>query len=61
VERVPGRPVATVTFASNQAAGAGPRERPNETCTRWRVTYQLTARVSGDYLVYRGAGVSDPC
>jgi hypothetical protein len=42
---------AQVTFTSSQAAGYGPRPNTDETCTRWHVTYALTAAADGRYLI----------
>ncbi len=33
-----------VTFTSQQEAGRGPAERPEETCTRWSLDYLLVVR-----------------
>ncbi|MFC0533333.1 hypothetical protein [Phytohabitans kaempferiae] len=44
--------IARVRFVSNQSRGYGPKNRPDETCTRWDVTYALT-RHGDDYRVYR--------
>jgi hypothetical protein len=51
---------ARVTFRSNQQAGYGPRERPNETCTAWDVTYTIT-RPGGAYKILAGSATHAPC
>ncbi|WP_146163919.1 hypothetical protein [Pseudosporangium ferrugineum] len=56
-----GRLRADVTFRSDQEAGAGPRQRPGETCTRWRITYTVSGTAPGDYRIVRGKGTSAPC
>jgi hypothetical protein len=50
---------AEVTFRSTQDPGDGPRERPAETCTRWDVTYTVSA---GDaYRIRKSKAHSAPC
>ncbi|MDP9791998.1 hypothetical protein J2S43_000510 [Catenuloplanes nepalensis] len=51
--------VATVSFTSSQAPGFGPAERPGETCTNWRLDFQLTSepRILGT----APGAVSSPC
>jgi hypothetical protein len=51
---------ARVTFRSSQQAGYGPRERPNETCTAWDVTYTLS-QPAGAYKILAGKAVNAPC
>ncbi|WP_327009929.1 hypothetical protein OHA72_23475 [Dactylosporangium sp. NBC_01737] len=52
---------ARLTFRSRQDAGKGPVGRPEETCTRWDVTYVLS-RPAGRYLIRAGNGASSaPC
>ncbi|GAA4964061.1 hypothetical protein [Actinoplanes utahensis] len=55
-----GRLRAEVNFRSRQKAGHGPPERPDETCTRWRVVYILSTS-GGDYRMVRGDGTNEPC
>lgn len=43
---------AEVTFQSQQAAGYGPSGAPNQTCTRWEITYHLTISSPGRYQIY---------
>jgi hypothetical protein len=52
---------ARVTFRSNQQAGYGPQERPNETCTAWDVTYTLTQPGGGAYKILAGKATNAPC
>lgn len=52
---------AVVSFQSRQAPGFGPTRNPNETCTQWTVTYWLSERSPGSYLILRGPGSSQPC
>ncbi|MEI5098363.1 M48 family metalloprotease [Streptomyces sp. PmtG] len=47
------RTMATLTFRSTQSPGYGPKNSPDETCTLWTVTYELT-RPAGEYRI-RGA------
>lgn len=51
---------ARVTFHSNQQPGYGPKERPNETCTAWDVTYALS-QPSGGYRILAGKASHSPC
>jgi hypothetical protein len=51
---------ARVTFRSNQQAGYGPKERPNETCTAWDVTYTIS-RPGGAYKIFAGKATNAPC
>jgi len=51
---------ARVTFRSNQQAGYGPRERPNETCTAWDVTYSVSQPGGGDK-IFAGKATNAPC
>ena len=51
---------ARVTFRSNQQAGYGPRERPNETCTAWDVTYSVS-QPGGVYKIFAGKATNAPC
>lgn len=39
-----GEPVIEVSFTSRQEAGKGPKDRPDETCTQWRIRYQFEPR-----------------
>lgn len=43
---------ARVTFVSHQSAGFGPSAHPNQTCTRWDITYVLSQSGSS-YLIFR--------
>ncbi|AVT28295.1 hypothetical protein C6361_00910 [Plantactinospora sp. BC1] len=52
---------ARVTFTSNQAAGYGPKGRPDETCTRWDLTLQLTRQGGGYRLLRPTAAKHRPC
>ncbi|GAB3981450.1 hypothetical protein V1634_06290 [Plantactinospora veratri] len=52
---------ARVTFTSNQAAGYGPKGRPDETCTRWDLTVQLTRQGGGYRLLRPTAAKHRPC
>ncbi|MFI6329444.1 hypothetical protein ACIBBG_14230 [Micromonospora chersina] len=45
--------VAEVSFQSNQAPGYGPKGRPQETCTRWRIRYELSVTATGEYRILR--------
>jgi hypothetical protein len=51
---------ARVTFRSNQQPGYGPKERPNEPCTAWDVTYTLS-QPAGDYKILIGNAAHAPC
>lgn len=56
--------VLWVTFTSEQEAGRGPRERPDETCTDWSLDYSFVQK-NGLWLIdstrpHEGTG-SDPC
>jgi hypothetical protein len=51
---------ARVTFRSTQRAGFGPKERPNETCTAWDVTYTIS-RPAGAYKIFAGKATNSPC
>jgi hypothetical protein len=51
---------ARVTFRSNQQAGYGPSERPDETCTAWDVTYTLS-QPGGAYKILAGKATNSPC
>ncbi|WP_146169031.1 hypothetical protein [Actinoplanes italicus] len=55
-----GRLRAEVSFRSEQKAGHGPPERPDESCTRWDVVYILTVD-DGDYRMLRSDGTNRPC
>ena len=50
---------AEVQFTSNQQAGYGPKDQPDETCTNWDVTYNLTQGPSGNYLIHSSSSVGD--
>lgn len=50
---------ARVTFTSHQAAGYGPASDPEETCTRWDVTYILTYDRSAGYRILDNARHDD--
>jgi serine/threonine protein kinase len=50
---------AEMQFTSNQQAGYGPKDDPDETCTQWDVTYNLTQGSSGNYLIHSVASASD--
>ena len=50
---------AEVQFTSNQQAGYGPKDNPDETCTNWDVTYNLTQGSSGNYLIHSVSNASD--
>jgi eukaryotic-like serine/threonine-protein kinase len=53
---------AEVTFQSKQAPGYGPADAPDETCTQWDITYQLTTSPSGDYQIYNvTSDIDSPC
>jgi hypothetical protein len=51
---------ARLTFRSNQQAGYGPRERTDETCTMWDVTYTIT-QPGGAYKILAGSATNSPC
>ena len=51
---------ATITFRSHQAAGYGPAANPNETCTKWHLTYTLTLS-SGQYFIDKSKGTNSGC
>ncbi|WP_430789779.1 hypothetical protein [Actinoplanes sp. G11-F43] len=55
-----GRLRAEVTFRSSQDAGHGPPERPDETCTRWRVLY-LISTDRGRYRMVQADASTEPC
>jgi hypothetical protein len=53
---------ARVRFVSHQQAGYGPKARPNETCTRWDVTYRLTSPADHQYRIFAAAAATNqPC
>jgi hypothetical protein len=53
---------ARLTFQSTQQAGKGPIPRPQETCTRWDVTYVLSSPAQGQYRILRAAQAQNrPC
>lgn len=52
---------AQVTFQSNQDAGYGPSDNPNETCTLWTLTYTLTYTSEGRYLINQSTGTDTGC
>ncbi|MEU4691042.1 hypothetical protein [Actinoplanes sp. NPDC023714] len=54
-----GRLGADVSFRSRQEAGDGPEDRPDETCTDWRVSYTIT--IKPKYRILRAEGTSNPC
>jgi hypothetical protein len=58
-----GPPVtARVTLRSEQAPGLGPRARPDETCTRWDITYELGHPAAAVFLIERAMqATSAPC
>ena len=56
----PGSVTATVSFRSTQARGYGPGDHPEETCTRWLVTYTLS-RAGDAYRIVRGRGQHSSC
>jgi threonine dehydrogenase-like Zn-dependent dehydrogenase len=49
---------AEVTFRSHQAAGYGPSDAPNATCTNWDITYALT-QPAGQYLIDKVISATD--
>ena len=51
---------AEVTFQSTQDPGYGPAANPNQTCTKWDLTYTLT-QPSGSYLIYGDSGTNTGC
>lgn len=58
-------PVIWVTYISEQAAGDGPEDRPEETCTRWSQDYSFTEHdglwLIDDTEAHRGNSESQPC
>jgi hypothetical protein len=51
-----------ITFESHQQAGYGPKGRPDETCTRWDVTYLLSSPAAGQYRIVKATKVTNkPC
>ena len=58
-------PVIWATFISEQAAGDGPEDRPEETCTRWSVDYSFTKKnglwLLDDTQPHRGDDENEPC
>jgi hypothetical protein len=50
---------AELQFTSHQKAGYGPQDAPDETCTDWDVTYELTQDSSDGYLIYKVASGTD--
>jgi len=51
-----------ITFESHQQAGYGPKGRPDETCTRWDVTYLLSSPSAGQYRIVKATKVTNkPC
>ncbi|MBN1092575.1 serine protease [Blastococcus sp. TML/M2B] len=57
--------VVWLTFTSEQEAGAGPRDRPDETCTEWSLDYTFH-EVNGLWLIagsapHGGGSGSAPC
>lgn len=51
---------ADVTFRSHQAAGKGPRDDPDQTCTLWSLRYTLTDD-GGQLLIRKGSGDYTSC
>jgi hypothetical protein len=51
--------VVRITFRSNQAAGYGPKDNPNQTCTLWDITQQLRPATAGDYRIFDLVSFSD--
>ncbi len=49
---------ARVTFESHQHAGFGPSAHPNETCTRWDITYVLS-QSGTSYLIFKASRFSN--
>src|SRR6478672_3898917 len=47
-----GEPVVWLRFQSQQDAGDGPADRPEETCTRWSLDYRFS-KVNGLWLIDR--------
>lgn len=43
---------AEVSFQSQQATGYGPSDNPDQTCTLWDLTYELTQSPTGQYQIY---------
>ena len=52
---------ADVTFRSQQAAGYGPGNNPDQTCTMWSLTYTLTYTSDGKYLIKSASGTPAAC
>ncbi|MEY9934648.1 hypothetical protein ABH926_009316 [Catenulispora sp. GP43] len=52
---------ADVTFRSQQAAGYGPGNDPNQTCTMWSLTYTLTYTSDDKYLIKSATGTPSAC
>lgn len=50
---------ARVSFTSHQAAGYGPKARPQQTCTKWEVTYVLTFTTGAGYRILRNSRFSN--
>jgi hypothetical protein len=50
---------AEVTFQSNQKAGDGPEDRPDETCTQWDIIYTLS--YDKVYKILKSDATSQPC
>ncbi|MEV6846229.1 hypothetical protein AB0M88_22690, partial [Actinoplanes sp. NPDC051411] len=50
---------AEVTFQSNQKAGDGPEDRPDETCTQWDIIYTLSHDKA--YRILKSDATSQPC
>lgn len=50
---------AVVTFQSTQQPGYGPAGDPNQTCTKWALTYVLTAQPDGSYLIHNVQSAAD--
>jgi hypothetical protein len=50
---------AEVTFKSNQTAGDGPEDRPDETCTQWDIVYTLSHH--DVYRIEESDATSQPC
>ncbi|ATO13224.1 hypothetical protein CO540_04775 [Micromonospora sp. WMMA2032] len=54
--------LAELTFTSRQSPGYGPPRAPNETCTRWQVTYVLSHSDAYGYRIIRPRYAdSSPC
>jgi hypothetical protein len=52
---------AQVRFRSTQDAGAGPKGRSYETCTRWAIDYELSHDDASGYRILGGAAEHWPC